>query len=484
MLALARTGLRRTELGAVSVLGWSGLESAFRQILSLLFFFATARFITPADLGVFSLGVALTGVTAIVIDEPIGEALVQQHSPTDADWDTGYTLNIAFAVLCLVLALLASPFLAALLHEPSLRLVVPVLAFSSVVGSIGNIHKSFLSRSLKFRTIAQTALVAQLCGGVISLSLAAFGFGYWALVANVVAAALITSAVYRVIAPWRPRMRIDPVFMRQRGAYIGYTVAIRALYLLRDQSLFIVAASVGSLVTVGYLSLAMRVARALGQLFEEVTSRPLISLISRQQNDLSRFSDVLVTVLEIVGFLAFPSFVGLAAVGTPLIATLIGPRWAAAGQFLPWICIGMGGWLFLHIVAASLRARGLGRVALGLTAPTIILDVIIFASASLVGLDWALRAWAARAVLMVPVLTYEMSQHLGLPVRTLVRVWGAPALASLLMLFGLDWLRRSEPLGLAPCILTGAVLYAVAWLAMAGRGLWNRFPPATTGTDD
>ncbi len=478
----------RKRLGAISVLAWSGLESACRQILSLLFFFATVRFMAPTDLGIFALGVALTGIIAIVIDEPIGEALVQQHTATITDWDTGYSLNIALAVLCLGVALLGSQVLAGLLNEPSLQFVVPALAFSSVVGAVGNIHKAFLSRALRFRAIAQTALAGQLFGGAVGLGVAACGFGYWALVANVMAAAMVTSIVYRIITPWRPSLRIDPAFIRARGSYIGYSIAIRTLYLVRDQSLFVVAGLVGSLATVGYLSLAMRVARTFGQLFEDITSRPLISLISRQQNDLSRFSAVLMTTLQMVGLLAFPCFVGLAALGTPLIATLIGPQWAPAGHFLPWICAGLGGWLLLHIVASALRARGLARVALCLTAPTIILDAAIFASAFLVGLDWALIAWTARAVLSLPVLMYATSSRLGVSGRVLLQIWAAPALASMVMLLGLHWLpgiqpRNGGPLGLATSIVAAAALYAIAWLVIAAGSSRSRALLKPAGDD-
>ena len=458
----------------ISVLAWSGLESTCRQILSLLFFFGTVRFLAPSDLGVFALGVALTGIFAIVIDEPIGEALVQQHSITTIDWDTGYTINIAVAGLCLLLACVASTALANLLHEPLLKFVIPALALSSLIGAIGNIHKAWLSRSLKFRTIAQTALIAQLFGGIISLGAAAAGFGYWALVLNVLAAATVTSVAYRLVSTWKPRLRIDTNIIRARAPYVGYSIAIRSLYLLRDQSLFVVAGSLGDLKTVGYLSLAMRVARSLAQLFEEVTSRPMISLISRQQNDLARFGELLQTVLQVIGLLAFPSFIGLAELGTPIISTLIGPQWAAAGHYLPWICAGLSGWLFLHVVAVALRARGLGRVALCLTAPSIAVDVGIFASAAFIGLDSALMVWAARALLTLPLLISVLSIRLGVSVGALARIWAAPATASVLMLLSLRWLAKSPladhgALGLPELIATGAAVYGVALLALSWR---------------
>ena len=459
----------------ISVLAWSGLENMLRQVLSLLFFFGTVRFLGPSDLGVFSLGLALSGIFAIFIDEPIGEALVQQHSITASDWDTGYTINIAIAGFCLLLACGVSTLLARLLQEPLLRFVVPALALSSFVGAVGNIHKASLSRSLRFRTIAQTALVAQLVGGGISLAAAAAGFGYWALVLNVLSAATVSSVAYRSMSGWRPKLRIDKSIVSARASYVGYSVAIRSLYLLRDQSLFVVAGTMGDLKTVGYLSLAMRVARTLSQLFEEVTSRPMIALISRQQNDLARFGDVLRTVLLVIGLLAFPCFIGLAELGTPMITTLIGSRWAPAGHYLPWICAGLSGWLLLHVVAVALRARSMGRMALYLTAPSIFLDAAIFASAAFIGLDAALMVWAARALLTVPILVSMLANRLGVSFRSLLRIWGPALGASMLMLVCLRWLEAGPlvahgVLNLLGLIATGAGIYGITLLALCWPG--------------
>lgn len=465
----------------ISVLAWSGLESACRQILSLLFFLVTVRFLAPSDLGLFSLGVALTGIFAIVIDEPIGESLVQQSSTTTSDWDTGYCINLGIAFLCLLVACVVSPVFANLLHQPRLMFLIPVLTLSSMIGAMGNIHKAFLSRSLRFRIIAQTALIAQLGGGMVGLGVAAAGFGYWALALNVLGAATVTSVAYRLVCPWKPTLEINANTVRARAPYVGYSMAIRSLYLLRDQSLFVVAGTLGDINTVGYLTLAMRVTRALGQLFEEVTSRPLISLISRQQDDLARFSEVLQTVLYIIGLIAFPSFVGLAELGTPLISTLIGAQWVPAGRFLPLICTGLGGWLFLHVVAVALRARSLARLALYLTAPAIFVDLGIFASAAWIGLDWALGLWAARALLTFPVLLSVLSARLGVPLRTMAHIWGAPAAASILMLGSLRWLERTQlseqgALGLLASIIWAASVYGILLLALSWRRTRNKHP--------
>jgi O-antigen/teichoic acid export membrane protein len=465
-----------TSVRSLSVLAWSGLESAFRQVLSLLFFLAAMRFLTPADLGAFSLGVAFMGIFAIVIDEPIGEALVQKLAVTKSDWNTGYTINLGIAALSLVLALAISPVFARLLDQPLLVMIIPALAVGSFIGAVGNVQKSYLSRSLRFRAIAQIALAAQVFAGIAGVGAASVGLGYWALVLNVLGGAMVTSLAYQFVTPWKPKLEIDPRTIKSRRQYVGDYIVLRTIYLFRDQSLFVVAGALGDLATVGYLSLAMRVARALGQLFEEVTSRPLISLIARQQGDSVRFANVLRTVLFTIGLVAFPCFVGLAELGTPMISHLIGRQWEPAGRFLPWICAGLAGWLFLHIVSSALRARGLGRLAVCVTTPTVVIDMVVFFSATWIGLDWALIVWAVRTLLGLPVLMSILSAHLGVSIRTLAQIWAAPLASSVLMGLFLHWFAASDLsfTGLLGLIALCACVYGIALHAFLLRGSRSR----------
>jgi O-antigen/teichoic acid export membrane protein len=191
---------------------------------------------------------------------------------------------------------------------------------------------------------------------------------------------------------------------------------------------------------------------------------------------------VLRTVLQIIGLIGFPSFIGLGELGTPVIAGLIGAQWAPAGLFLPWICAGLSGWLFLHVVAVALRARGLGRLAVYLTAPTVCVDVAIFASSGVIGLDWALKLWAARVLITFPALVWVLSAQLGVSVRSLGDIWAAPVTASVLMLLCLRRLEdgplpEQNGMGLLTLIVSGAVVYGVALVALSWRSTRGKLRP-------
>jgi O-antigen/teichoic acid export membrane protein len=435
-----QTGLRNAlghhlaVLDRVKALRWSAVESGVRQVLSLVFFLVTVRFLHPSDLGVFSLGVAITAILGIFIDEPIGESLVQKPMVTEADWDTGFTINLIGALGFFLLTVIAGGIAATFLQDTKLLFVIAALSGSSVAGAFGNIQKAFLSRNLRFRTIAKTALLSQMASGIASIGMAVCGLGYWALVAGVVVAAVTTSTIYWRTSPWKPRLQINPEAVRAGASYVAQVVVIRSIYLFRDQSPVFIAGLFVDLTRVGYFSLALRVGRSLGQIFEEVGARPLLSMISREQHNQRQFNNTMLDVLTVMLALALPVFIALSQVGDVLIILVFGPAWKPTGDYLPFVCIFLGGWLILHVVGVALRARGLGRTTVLLTAPAAILDVMILMALAPIGLEWALVGWAARALLALPIAGLVLRYRLNIAWRELAGRLAGPSMASAMMI--------------------------------------------------
>ena len=459
-------------------LGWSGAENVARQLLSLAFFFASVHFLQPSDLGMFALSVAFCAIPQVFIDEPAGEALVQHAEDTAIIWDTGFTLNLALTCGLLAALTLASVPLSWLFGEPALMLTLPALGFGSLLGALGNIQKAHLARRLRFRAIAQTTLMAQLVAGSLGLAMAMWGFGYWALIANVVTAAGLSSAIYAIRSSWKPSLRIDRACLSNRLSYAGYSAALRAMYLLRDQLPLLIAGSLLDLAHVGLLSLAMRVARSLSQLFEEVTSRPMLSLLSRERGDEAQFGSVLTEIITWVNLAAMPAYACVAMLGPLAIAVLFGPAWAPAGAMLPYLCVVLAGWLSLHMVAVALRSRARGRTALRLAAPAVLLDGIILAAAMPFGLTYALAAWAARSALWLPAVIRLLRTELDvIPGELARRGWpslagSALAVAAIAALqargrAGQGWMELATEIAVAA--LAYLAVIAVSAVALNGR---------------
>ena len=414
-------------------IAWSAIENSCRQILSLAFFFVSVHFLHPNDLGIFSMALAINSIPMIFIDEMVGESLIQKTETSLADWNTGFTINVLLAVGFLVLMLFLSAPLAHLLNAPSLRLAIPILSFASLAGALGAIQKAYLGRLLRFRLIAQSALIGQIVSGAVAVGLAVKGFGYWALIENVVGGAIVCSIVLWWYCPWKPHFHISLETIRTRRTYAAYVVIIRSIYLLRDQSPLIIAGLWFGLTEMGFFSLALRVARSLSMMFEDVTTRPLLAIVSREQHDMTQFGLHLIDALSFVATLALPSYFGLAVIGPQLLPVVFGHAWTPAGVYLPWVCIVLGSWLALHITAVCLRARLLGSFAVALTATLTLLDVGILTGLAPFGLQTAVFGWAMRNLLSLPIAVYMLHTRLGVSVISLLKRCASSLVATLCM---------------------------------------------------
>ena len=412
------------------------------------------------------------------------KCLVQKPMVTEADWDTGFTINLMGALGFFLLTIIAGSIAATFLQDTKLLFVIAALSGSSVAGAFGNIQKAFLSRNLRFRTIAKTTLLSQMASGIASVGMAVCGLGYWALVAGVVVAAVTTSTIYWRASSWKPRLRIRPDAVRSGAWYVAQLVVIRSIYLFRDQSPVFIAGLFVDLTRVGYFSLALRVGRSLGQIFEEVGARPLLSMISREQHNQRQFNNTLLDVLTVMLALALPVFIGLSQVGDVLITLVFGPAWQPAGDYLPFVCMFLGGWLVLHVVGVALRARGLGRTAVLLTAPAAILDVMILTALAPIGLEWALVGWAARALLALPIAGLVLCYRLNIGWRELAGRLAGPSMASAMMILSAHCIGAFAIFGygsgarLASAMLSGLIYGGVLLAMMLLQSPLSRLVPA------
>lgn len=451
-------------------LSWSGAEAVARQGLSVLFWFVLVIFMTPHDIGVFLLAVALVAIPAVVLDAPLAEALIQREDASEEDWDAAFTANLLLGLAVFLLALLLARPAAWLLREPALAAAVPALGAAALLGALGNIHRAALARELRFRATTLVALAGWLVAGGAALALAAVGFGYWALIANVVIGTLVSGPGYWWVSTQQPRLRLPPDNLRALFPFATQVTALRSVVLVRDQSPFLVLGLVAGPMPVAFFGLAMRVARSVGQLAESCTNEPLLAVMSREQHDPVGAGRLLLELLVLLGTVALPAFIGLAVAGPWIIGAVFGPGWAPSAQMLPWLCVVVAGWLLLHVVAVALRARGAAMAALAVTAAAVTIDLVILAALAGYDVVWALAGIVLRLLLTLPILAWMLRRHLAVPVPRLVARLAAPAVAAALMgwcMHALGGRIETDAARLAMAVPLGGLVYLGALAASA-----------------
>ena len=98
-----------------------------------------SRLLTPAEVGVYSLGAVLVALAQVVRDFGVGQYLIQEKQLDMVKLRAALATSLLVAWLLALLVLAASGPLASFYQEPRLRLVLQLLSINFVL-KIGRAH--------------------------------------------------------------------------------------------------------------------------------------------------------------------------------------------------------------------------------------------------------------------------------------------------------------------------------------------------------
>jgi len=195
----ADVGRRAAHGGALVIAG-----EAARIVLNLGSTALLARMLVPEAFGLIAMVWALAGFAALFTDLGLALATIQRKEITEAQVNALFWVNAAAgAVLSVAVAALA-PAVAWLYGEPRLSGITLALSSAFLVGGLAVQHRALLQRQMRFGALVAIDVWAAAGGVALALLLAARGYGYWALVANVLGTTALSTVLSWVLCGWRP----------------------------------------------------------------------------------------------------------------------------------------------------------------------------------------------------------------------------------------------------------------------------------------
>jgi len=481
-------------------LAWGAASQVILQISRIVVAVILARLLAPHDYGVAAMVLVFSSLVLVFSDLGLGAALVQRKTLTEADRSTAWWTSVAAGVtFTAVGAALAGP-IAHFYGEPGVRSLCVVYSVVFLITSIGSTQEALLVREMRFRQLELRTMGATVVGAVVGITVALKGLGSWAIVAQQLTEAAVSSMLLCVASPWRPHLRYSRASLRELWGFSGWLVGHRLLFYIHrnaDNILigrFIGAAALGAY-TVAYNVMLVPFSRIAGPI-----QRVLWPAFAEMQDDTERIAASWIRVTRILAAVAMPALAGLVVVAPDFVHVVLGDRWAAAAplvQALAWV----GMLQAIQVLNVDiLQARGRTSLVFRYTVFFCVAHTCAFA----VGLHWGLMgvaiAYAISSTFVEPVLTWLTARELGTSPWRIARGVAGVAQATALMAAGVLVERSllvhagvTPALRLAACIATGALLYvlAAAWrvpelrlelrlLARDARPLRRRIPQAKT----
>lgn len=458
---------------------WAVAGSAGTRGLSFVFFLLIARQLSPADLGVMALALAVGLFLDAVAELGLSDQVVRHPDLQDGALLSGaFWAQTAVAAVGAVLIALLAPLLSSAYREPALVHALDGVVAASVLTAVGLVPTALLARRLQHKAIAVRNTLATAIGGCVGWALACTGHGVLALVAMQLVNAATGTAVVLWASRWRPRWPTQPRALAQALQPVlplaRHTLGTRIIETVMGRADQLLIGSFFGTAALGLYALAVRLYDVLFSALCNPIGSVMLPYLARAGANMADFRQRFLLVLKTTSLVAPPVFIGGALFLPPMMPRLFGPEWEPAAPYIQ-IILGMGAiqaMSFTHTPAFSALGRPVVNLWVAIVSSVLWLGSLFFLPA--LGAVYAAVLWAGRSgvgvlmqVLLLRRLTGVSWSDYG---RATGGAWLGAAIAALLAI-GTDGGRRmglETFAGAVLCAALSAMVFAsVAWLQSA-----------------
>jgi len=317
-----------------------------------------ARLLSPSEMGAFSLAMVLLSFVAIFRDFGASTYLAQAKELSDQKVRAVMGLQILMGSLLAAAAAVSSYPMSAIYAEPSLTRLMPWVAFSYLISPFGTVTQALLLRDMNFSAIAKIQVGASVVSGVVSVGLAAYGFGATSLAIgqfSMVLASVAFSLPYRPRGlPWRPSLKGSREIFGFGGAVTG-TAIVNVLVKGAPEMLL---GKLQNIYSVGLFARGQGMVVMFGRQLTDAVASVALPNFARLEREGGNLGEAFLQGTSYVCAVAWSCCAGLAILASPLIEVLYGAQWREAVPLVRWVAGAYGTGLSVMLASSALSACG------------------------------------------------------------------------------------------------------------------------------
>lgn len=347
--SLGRAGrqVERAPLAAGMVLVRRALAWTFvGQLLSFAATFGTtvalARILSPREIGIYAIGLAVSGVLQALSAFGIATFVVRERELTPRVLETAFTVNAIVSAL-LALILFACSFLGQVTTgEPMVASVLRLLAIVPLLGAVEFRPGTMLQREMEFRTISIVTVARTVAIAVVSIAAALMGASALSSAYGAIAGGVVGALGFSLAARHHTGFRLRLEGWRAMSAFGFKTLAIGGIAVLVARASDLILGAILGLTLLGFYNRANALA---GVAIANVYAAIARVLFVKLADDDRAGRDVGASYarsLDMILALMWPLLAGAAVLAGPIVAVLFGQRWLPMAAPFAVIAIAQG----------------------------------------------------------------------------------------------------------------------------------------------
>jgi len=393
---------------------WDFFGKIARQGMGFVVTIFLARLLEPSDFGLVAMVMVIVGMAEVFADIGLGGALIQRRRVLPVHYSSVFYLNVAVGVLLALMLFFSAEWVGAFYENEQLVPLAKVISLSFILNAFSSVQVNKLRKELNFAIITKASFFSSLVSGIIGVSMAFYGAGVWSLVAQSLSVGFLFNIIIWYVSDWKPSFLFSYKALTQLWGFGFRMFLVGILDAVFSRLDYIV---IGKLFTPASLGFYQR-AKSLNTMLVQYSSGSLMTVmfpvLSKVQNDLLRFQNIIIKLLGSINFITFLLFGGLYLVSEELIVLLFSDKWLPSVEFFRILVLSGFGFPIATLLANILRSRGNSKAFLRMA----IFRKTVFAINLYVGFLWGIEGYLygliVVAVFNVGIAIYMSSREISL----------------------------------------------------------------------
>jgi O-antigen/teichoic acid export membrane protein len=372
-----------------------------------------ARLLTPEDFGLVAMVTAIDVFVRMFRNLGLMDAIVQREEINHKQVSTLFWINAAFGLSLTLFFMSMAPLIAWFYREPRLVLIAVLISLDYVFGGISTQHRALLKRSLQMYRWAANEIAATTIGFGTAIILAWQGWGYWAIVARVIAFAVAQAVGSWLFCQWRPGLPAWGTGIRPMLLFGRDMLGNNFLNFVSESFDKILIGRFQGAQALGHYSRAYHLFLAPAQQLTVPLTSVAVATLSRLQNEPEKYRRYFMNAITMVAFVGFPISGMLTIMGKDIVSLLLGPQWDIAGRIFCVFGVGIG----IHILYATNMWL---HMSIGRTDRLLrwsVIGSIAISISFLIGLPFGPLGMAAAYTVMIHLLIGPCLWYAGKPMQ-------------------------------------------------------------------
>ncbi len=328
--------IRRGFLRGVS---WSFGSNILSQVLNLMVTIILARLLSPSEFGIVGMVTVFSGFAKSLIDFGLGNALIFKDEVTELDRSTVFWTNFAISLFMTTLFISLPGSIAVFYKNEELQLITLILSFNFLISAFSVVNHSIIRKKLDFKTEFIIGLSSLVISGLVALLLAYAGWGYWALVAQIIVSSFLNALLGIYFIRWLPKMIYSLDALKQLMRFSWGLVGNNTLnYWVRNIDNLLIGKYVGT-AELGIYSKSYSLLTLPMRSISDVVSKVLFPSFTMIKQKPEKIRSIYFKVCQAIMLIVAPLMTFLFVETDYLIALVLGDKWLSMVPVVKVFCV-------------------------------------------------------------------------------------------------------------------------------------------------